>query len=95
MVLDGYRIRPARVRVLWKKEDRALVEMGIHEGRNRQIRQMCQQAGMRVERLRRIAEGPVSLGRLPAGTWRPLEAEELRRLRQAAFGGGNGIPSCK
>ena len=53
----------------------------IHEGRNRQVRRMCQAAGMTVTKLRRISEGGISLGDLPLGKWRELNAEELAGLR--------------
>ena len=56
----------------------------IHEGRNRQIRKMCDAAHLRVRRLTRISEGPLSLGGLPLGQWRMLTEDELRALRSAA-----------
>ena len=59
---------------------RARLRMTIHEGRNRQVRRMCQQAGMTVLRLRRVAEGPLQLGALPPGKWRELTAAERRAL---------------
>lgn len=82
MVIDGYRIRPAKVQQRETKQDRAILEITIHEGRNRQVRKMCAQVGMEVLRLRRIAEGPVVLGDLPPGSWRYLTEEELRRLKK-------------
>ncbi len=80
MYLDGIRLRPAQVKLLEVQGDRAAFEMTIHEGKNRQIRRMCQMAGMTVLRLRRIAEGPLELGKLPPGQWRELTAEERRSL---------------
>lgn len=59
----------------------------IHEGRNRQIRRMCAAAGLEVLRLRRIAEGPLQLGTLAPGAWRPLTEAELAALRQETEGG--------
>ncbi|MBQ1264214.1 MAG: pseudouridine synthase, partial [Oscillospiraceae bacterium] len=55
-------------------------EFIIHEGRNRQIRRLCEAAGLRVTRLRRIAEGPLTLGDLAVGTWRNLTDDELEAL---------------
>ena len=59
----------------------ALLEITIHEGRNRQIRRMAQAAGLTPTRLQRIAEGPLSLGDLKPGQWRVLSEAELRKLR--------------
>ena len=58
----------------------ALLEITIHEGRNRQIRRMAEAAGLKTTRLKRIAEGPVQLGDLKPGQWRLLTAEELALL---------------
>ena len=80
IVLDGYRIRPPKVKLLRSEGDRARFLITIHEGRNRQIRRMCEAAGMKVTRLRRIQEGNVSLGELKTGTWRYLTDEELAEL---------------
>lgn len=80
MTLDGHRLRPAQVQLLEVADGRARLRMTIHEGRNRQVRRMCQQAGMTVLRLRRVAEGPLQLGALPPGKWRELTAAERRAL---------------
>jgi 23S rRNA pseudouridine2605 synthase len=56
------------------------LEITIHEGRNRQVRRMCEHAGMHVTRLKRIREGSLRLGELPLGKWRyltPMEVESL------------------
>ena len=78
--LDGYRIRPPRLRLLENTEDQAKIEITIHEGRNRQIRRMCDLAGMQVDRLQRIAEGGLLLGDLPLGKWRYLTNVEVTKL---------------
>ena len=80
IVLDGYRIRPPVVKLLEGEGDRAVFEITIHEGRNRQIRRMCEAAELQVLRLCRIKEGALELGKLPAGKWRMLTAEELSVL---------------
>ena len=59
----------------------ALLEITIHEGRNRQIRRMAEAAGLKTTRLQRIAEGPIQLGDLKPGQWRLLTPEELARLK--------------
>ena len=83
VTLDGYTIRKPDV-VLERKSqtsDRAELLVTIHEGRNRQVRRMCDLAGMNVLRLIRISEGKLQLGRLPSGKWRYLSADEVEMLR--------------
>lgn len=80
--LDGYRIKPPKVRLLSAGGGTARLYITIHEGRNRQVRRMCEAAGMHVTRLRRISEGDLRLGELPKGSWRYLTAEEVRHLRK-------------
>ena len=80
MELDGHPLRPARVSVREQGEDSAVLEITIHEGRNRQVRRMCEQAGLRVERLCRIREGELRLGGLRPGQWRFLTEEEKKML---------------
>lgn len=84
VVIDGRKTLPANVEVLTKEEGRVVLLIVIHEGRNRQIRKMCEAVGLEVARLRRIAIGPVKLGMLKPGTWRELTSEEVRSLRSAA-----------
>ena len=62
----------------------------IHEGRNRQVRRMCEAVGHPVQRLVRTRIGPLSDRRLAAGEWRPLTAAEVRSLAEAAIGGPAG-----
>ena len=78
--LGGEPIAPAAVRVLKKDDGGGLISVTIHEGKNRQVRRMCAQAGLSVKRLRRVAEHGVKLGSLPLGQWRELTEEELRML---------------
>ena len=78
--LDGYRIAPPEVTVLHREGNRALLEITIHEGRNRQVRRMCEKAGMYVTRLRRVSEGSLTLGDLPKGKWRYLTEEEIAEV---------------
>jgi 23S rRNA pseudouridine2605 synthase len=75
---------PARVRPLPADAGRGLIEIGIHEGRYRQVRRMCEAVGLRVTGLHRWAYGPVRLGMIERGMWRELSAEEVARLRAAS-----------
>ena len=81
IVLDGRPLKPCVIRVLNSDADSALLLFCITEGRNRQIRRMCEIAGLRVVRLRRISEAGVKLGKLPEGKWRYLDPEEIELLR--------------
>ena len=81
ITLDGYTIRPPKVKLLKAEGDRAQLLVTIHEGRNRQVRRMCQAAEMTVMRLTRIREGSLSLGDLPKGRWRELTKEEVQKLK--------------
>jgi 23S rRNA pseudouridine2605 synthase len=83
VTLDGYQIKPPDVTVL-SAEDKPKVrlQVTIHEGRNRQVRRMCAMAGMKVVRLVRVQEGPLSLGSLPLGQWRYLTEAEVGALRK-------------
>lgn len=82
MTLDGYRLRIPKV-VLLKKDlstDSAILEITIHEGRNRQVRRMCAIAGMNVVRLTRVQEGDLHLGNLKSGQWRYLTEQERNAI---------------
>jgi pseudouridine synthase len=87
--LDGKRTGPARVRVT-RPGDNAWIEITIGEGRNRQVRRMLQAVGHPVQRLRRVAYGGVTLGRLPVGHVRPLADAEVASLMRAAAVPGAG-----
>ena len=83
LLIDGYRIRPVSVSVKERDEKNktALLEMELFEGRNRQIRKMCEIADLRVARLCRIAYGKLTLSTLPSGKWRKLSTYEIEYLR--------------
>ena len=81
ITLDGYTIRPPRVKLIRAEGRKAKFQITIHEGRNRQVRRMCEAAGMTVTRLKRIKEGNLSLGDLPLGKWRYLTPEEVAALK--------------
>ena len=78
--LDGYTIKKPKVRPVRMEPTRAILDVTIHEGRNRQVRRMCQAAGLEVARLKRIAEGALKLGELKPGQWRELEPREIELL---------------
>lgn len=80
IVIDGRATAPADIMCIRAENGLALLKVTIHEGRNRQIRRLCERAGVTVTRLRRIEEGALALGRLPVGQWRALTPEELRAL---------------
>ena len=80
--IDGYLIKPPNVKILGVQGVTAKLHITIHEGRNRQVRRMCQAAGLHVTRLRRISEGEVTLGDLPKGKWRYLSEDEVSLLKK-------------
>ena len=78
--IDGRPTSPAKVEKLRQGGETALLRITIHEGRNRQIRRLCERANVTVTRLRRVAEGPLRLGDLKPGQWRVLTEEEIAGL---------------
>lgn len=80
IVIDGRKTAPAQVRVVTREEGRAVLEVVIREGRNRQIRKMCDAVGLEVARLKRTAIGGVKLGGLRSGMYRDLTDIEVRKL---------------
>ncbi|MBP5459429.1 MAG: rRNA pseudouridine synthase [Clostridia bacterium] len=84
MMIDGKKTLPAEVRVLQKYDDRTVLEVTLCEGRNRQIRKMCEALGLEVARLKRTAIGPVKLGMLQQGKWRELTPQEVAALKRAS-----------
>ncbi|MCI7766804.1 MAG: rRNA pseudouridine synthase [Oscillospiraceae bacterium] len=81
--LDGKMTLPATVITELESPERSVMRITIREGRNRQIRRMCEAVGLEVVRLRRTSIGPIKLGMLKPGAWRELTAEELRAIRNA------------
>ncbi len=84
MMLDGRKTAPADIFVISEHPDRTVVEIVLYEGRNRQIRRMCEQLQLPVIRLKRVAMGGVKLGMLPVGKWRHLDPKEVKALLMAA-----------
>lgn len=83
LVIDGYKIRPVDVTVGESDESGTVLKFTLKEGRNRQIRKMCEQAGLTVKRLSRISIGNLKLDGLPVGKWRYLDAKEVEYLYKA------------
>ena len=83
MIIDDYEIKPVTVTVGEKNESGTVLKMTLREGRNRQIRKMCEQVGLRVKRLSRISIGNLKLNNLPVGNWRFLEDDEVEYLKKA------------
>ena len=80
IVIAGKKTLPCDVFVIERKPDRTVLNFIIHEGRNRQIRKMCEAVNLEVLRLKRTEIAGVKLGMLPQGSWRPLNERELQRL---------------
>ena len=78
--IDGRKTKPAKVDLLRADGDVAQLRVTISEGRNRQVRRLCEEAGMKTTRLCRVREGSLRLGDLPNGKWRPLTPDEIRNL---------------
>lgn len=80
MEIDGYKTEPAKITVIKTEPERVVLEIVLKEGRNRQIRKMCEKVNLEVARLKRISIGQLKLGMLQPGKWRDLTAEEIKRL---------------
>lgn len=85
LLIEGRPIQPADVQVLKKghKPDRTVLRVVLREGRKRQIRQMCEQANLKVHRLARVRVGNLRLAGLKPGEWKELRPAELRALLQS------------
>lgn len=81
--IDGYQIKPVEVSIASSDESGTVLKMTLYEGRNRQIRKMCEIAGLTVKRLSRISIGNLKLNGLPSGSWRYLEKSEIDYLYKA------------
>ena len=88
--LDDGVTAPARVTLVQEHGDQAALLVVIHEGRNRQVRRMCEAVGHPVQRLVRTRIGPVADRGLAPGDWRALTPPELRGLYESAGAGGTG-----
>ena len=82
VLVDGSLTSPAHVRLIRREAFDTVLLVTIHEGRNRQVRKMISAIGHQVVHLRRVGFGPVSLGDLPLGYWRPLTEAEIKKIRE-------------
>lgn len=82
--IDGRMTAPCEVTVLTEEENRVVLEFILHEGRNRQIRKMCESQGLEVAKLKRISIGPVKLGMLKQGDYRELSEQDVKKLLRSA-----------
>jgi 23S rRNA pseudouridine2605 synthase len=79
--LEGKQTNPAGITVLAQEPGRVVLQFVLQEGRNRQIRKMCEAAGLEVARLKRTQIGSLKLGMLPLGKWRYLTPDEVKGLK--------------
>lgn len=96
---EGF-VHPVKVRIKGHRKNSTILEMVLDEGRNREIRRLLARVGHKVQRLSRIAVGPVRLGEMPRGAVRQLTPEEIRKLRECTGPGAGretsrGKPSSK
>lgn len=82
--IDGRKTAPCEVTVLTEEENRVVLEFILHEGRNRQIRKMCESQDLEVARLKRISIGPIKLGMLKQGDYRELSEQDVKKLLRSA-----------
>lgn len=80
--IDGRMTSPARVRKAAFNGVETALEVTIHDGRNRQVRRLCEREGLHVRKLTRVAEGSLLLGDLDEGHWRKLSEKEIRKLKE-------------
>ena len=82
LMIDGRKTLPADVRIVSNEEDKSVLEIVLYEGRNRQIRRLCEEAGLDTVRLKRIAVGQLKLSGLKVGEYRPLTKDEVSLLKR-------------
>lgn len=81
--IDGYITKPAEVKKLGEADGMTSLSIRLFEGRNRQIRKMCDKCSLEVAELRRISIGEIRLGELPSGKWRQLDSAQIKKLKGA------------
>jgi len=83
VLVDGRAVEPREVRVRPGREGRSILDVTLTEGRHHVVRKWCEAMGLKVERLARLSYGPVRLGDLPPGKYRPLTPDEERAIYRA------------
>ncbi len=82
MTVDGYLCKPAHVEIVTRKQNYSVLSVTLFEGRNRQIRKMCEQLDMKVLALKRISVGELKLGTLKPGMWKKLTRAQYEYLKK-------------
>ena len=82
LMIDGRKTLPADVRIVSSEEDKSVLEIVLYEGRNRQIRRLCEEAGLETVRLKRTAIGQLKLSGLKLGEYRRLTHDEVSLLKR-------------
>ena len=82
MTIDDYEIQPVQYELVTRNENNTVIRMTLYEGRNRQIRKMCEAAGLEILNLKRIAVGNITLGDLHPGKWRRLTQSQIKYLKE-------------
>ena len=82
LMIDGRKTLPADVRVVSSEDDKSVLEIVLYEGRNRQIRRLCEEAGLETVRLKRLAVGQLKLAGLKVGEYRSLTHDEVALLKR-------------
>ncbi|MES2202572.1 MAG: pseudouridine synthase [candidate division FCPU426 bacterium] len=90
--IDGKRTAPAEAKLMGVKEKNSVLQITLREGRNKQVKRMCQAIGHPVIRLNRLAYGFLTVNELAPGAWRHLMVEEVELLKKAAIEGGRKAP---
>lgn len=80
--LDGEPINPVEVKLVERNENASKLIFTLTEGKNREIRRICEKAGVKITQLRRFAFGPLLLGELATGSWRHLTSDEIKELKR-------------
>lgn len=82
--IDGEQIVPPEIRLLERNENSSKLVFILSEGKNREIRRICEQSGLTVMQLKRVALGSLALGNLESGKWRHITSEEIKELKSHA-----------
>ena len=81
MIIDDYKIKPVQVSIIERKEGNTILRFTLSEGRNRQIRKMCEQVNLKITRLKRVAVGDLTIGMLKPGQWKYMNYIEISILK--------------
>lgn len=82
IVIQGRKTAKASIKIAKKYEDESILDILIHEGRNRQVKKMCERINHPVKKLKRVAIGELEIGGINIGNWRYLEEDEIRYLKK-------------